>query len=73
MNNSRYILEIEELLCSMAELERELLASKSMKDRQQILRSLKNKEKRLDHLTPFKYRLSLRNICNELNIKHNFL
>ncbi len=73
MDDPKYILEIDALLRKIAELERSLSHAEDEQERIQIQRCLKNKEKRLEHLTPFRFRLQLRNLCKKVGVSGSFL
>ncbi|MEL7535213.1 MAG: hypothetical protein AAFN10_28200 [Bacteroidota bacterium] len=73
MKHDPHLSAIEDLLRSIPELERNLSSTEEENQRRLILRSLRNREKRFDHLIPFRFRLQIHNICKELGIKTDLL
>lgn len=71
MEADRYIRTIDELLREIAKLERNLLAA-SGDHKFFIQRSLKNKQKRFEHLIPYKFRMQLKNICRDAGVSGSF-
>lgn len=69
-----YFLEIEALLRSIPALERELEELTLDSDKQQRTRkALQQRLKRLEHLTPFRFRLALYNLCKETGVNSSFI
>ncbi|RMG67839.1 MAG: hypothetical protein D6722_12555 [Bacteroidetes bacterium] len=73
MKDDRYIQAIEEVLRQMAELERHLSEASGEGERQRLTRALRLREKRLERMTPFQFRLQLRNLCLKAGVQGNFL
>lgn len=67
------MLAIESLLRSIPELERNLCTTEEENRKRNLQRSLRNREKRFDHLIPFRFRLQLHNICKDVGIKTDLL
>lgn len=72
MNADKYIRSIDQLLREIAELERNLQHAEG-DHKFFIQRSLKNKNRRFELLFPYKFRLQLTQLCNELGISGDFL
>ena len=71
MNTDKYIRSIDELLRQMAQLEKNLQEAEG-EYKFFIQRSLKNKNKRFEHLIPYKFRLQLKNICRDAGVIGQF-
>lgn len=73
MKQDPHLLAIENLLRSIPELERNLSTTEEENQKRTLQRSLRNREKRFDHLIPFRFRLQIHNICKDLGIKTDLL
>ena len=69
MAHDPYLRSIENLLRSISQLERKLSASQVESERQKIRKALRNRQKRLELLIPFQFRLQLHNLCKEVGVK----
>lgn len=73
MKHDPHLIAIENLLRSIPELERNLSTTVEEDKKRLLQRSLRNREKRFDHLIPFRFRLQIYNICKEKGIKTDLL
>ena len=73
MKDDSYRHAIEELLRQIPELERNLSQVAGENERQRLERSLRHREKRLERMIPFQFRLQLRNLCLQAGVQGNFL
>ncbi|MEZ4829429.1 MAG: hypothetical protein R3C61_24565 [Bacteroidia bacterium] len=69
----QYILSIEQLLRQISDLRRELEGEPGADRRRSVERSIRQREKRLERLIPYKFRIELRNICLNLGVTGDFL
>lgn len=73
METNRHHAEIERLLRDMSELERNLSCCLPEDERISCERSLKMRRKRFEHLIPYRFRLKLRNLCQQAGVDGNFI
>jgi hypothetical protein len=69
----KYLQEIEGLLKKIPELERAIEQVNCQQAKMSLNRHLKKREKRLEHLTPFRFRLELRKLCQSCGIQDGFI
>ncbi|MEZ4775957.1 MAG: hypothetical protein R3D00_22455 [Bacteroidia bacterium] len=69
----QYILTIDHLLRQLSDLQKELENNNCSERQKNIERSIKQKEKRLEHLIPYKFRVELKNLCQKAGVSGDFI
>ncbi len=65
--------EIDQLLQQIAVLERSLSATTREDERLRLEKCLNRREKRLELMIPFQFRLKLRSLCSQAGVSSNFI
>ena len=72
MGQDLYMKRIDELLREIPSLERHIDEEQSEERRNSLVRSLKARKKRFEHLIPFAFRQELRCICQRAGVSGSF-
>lgn len=67
-----YASTIEDVLRQIAELERRIASVPCKIRKRSLQKTLKNKEKRLDHMIPYQHKRALQILCRDSKIQGKF-
>lgn len=69
----QYILTIDQLLRQLSDLQKALDGNPCAERQKSIERSIRQKEKRLEHLIPYKFRMELKILCQKAGVSGDFI